>query len=442
MTRPLWQIAAIRIVFFGLIAALAQMVLVVTNYYFNDEELGRLLIEQQVDRLGEGQTTEGRVTRYALPDEMADLFAAGRGYFARVRTVDGTILYSSCDAACEEHFLPPTVRPPDFWVRFIEAGKPLHVAGGGTVERDGQVLLVEFATVGDSEGLIWGVFWHEVIEHLVVPMSLLLVFVMGGAILSIIAALRPVEAAAQAADGLDPLNLGDGLPTGNMPAEISHLTRAVNRAFKRTGDLIRGQRMMTSAIAHEVRTPLAIIKLELSGIDSPKARKAEADVDELAEFITQLTGLARLEAIKERQFEDTDLLQLGEDVVSSVAPWVMARGDTIAFEGTNGVSAVVVPSLIRDACRNLIENAVRHSPAGTAITVRVAQGPILSIIDRKPAGTPEAKPSDSLGIGLAVVERVLSLHGATLTSQQDGAGMTASIHFSNIGLNEAKARAG
>lgn len=439
MTRPLWQIAAIRIVFFALIAALAQMVLVVTDYYFSDEELGRLLIEQQVDRLGEGQTTDSGATRYALPVEMAELFAPGLGYFARVRTVAGTILYSSCDAACEEHFLPPTVKPPDFWVRFMEPGKPLHVAGGGTVERDGQVLLVEFATVGDTEGLIWGVFWHEVIDHLVVPMSLLLVFVMGGTILSIVAALRPVKAAAQAADNLDPLNLGDGLPTGNMPEEISHLTRAVNRAFKRMGDLIRGQRMMTSAIAHEVRTPLAIIKLELSGIDSPKARKAEADVDELAEFVTQLTALARLEAINERQFEDTDLGQLGEEVVSSVAPWVMARGDTISFEGASAVSAIVVPNLIRDACRNLIENAVRHSPAGTAIIVRVAQGPIISIIDHKPAGTPAARPSDGLGIGLAVIERVLSLHRATLVHHQDDAGMTASIHFSSTRTDEATA---
>lgn len=431
MNRPLWQIAAMRIVFFGLIAALAQMALVVTDYYFNDEELGRLLIERQVEQLGEGQAMGGgRVTRYSLPDEMADLFAPGRGYFARVRTPSGTILYSSCDAACEEHFLPPTIRPPDFWVRFIEPGKPLHVAGGGTAELNGQVLLVEFATVGDTEGLIWGVFWHEVIDHLVVPMSLLLVFVMGGAILSIIAALRPVKAAAQAADSLDPLNLGVGLPTGDMPEEISHLTSAVNRAFKRSGDLIRGQRMLTSAIAHEVRTPLAIIKLELSGIDSPKARKAEVDVDELSEFVTQLTGLARLEAIKERQFEDTDLGQLGADVVSSVAPWVMARGDTIAFEGAEAVRAMVVPSLIRDACRNLVENAVRHSPVGTAITVRVAHGPTIAIIDRKPAGTPTGKPSDSLGIGLAIVDRVLSLHGATLSHHDDGAGMTASISFS------------
>ncbi|KKB75863.1 hypothetical protein VW35_19065 [Devosia soli] len=438
MNRPLWQIAAIRIVFFALIAALAQMVLVIADYYFNDEELGRLLIEQQVDRLGEGQSTEGGVTRYALPDEMADLFAPGSGYFARVRMANGTILYSSCDAACEEHFLPPTVRPPDFWVRFIEPGKPLHVAGGGTVERGGQVLLIEFATVGDTEGLIWSVFWHEVLDHLVVPMSLLLVLVMGGTILSIIAALRPVKAAAFAADNLDPLNLGEGLPTGNMPEEISHLTRAVNRAFQRTGDLIRGQRMMTSAIAHEVRTPLAIIKLELSGIDSSRARKAEADVDELAEFVTQLTGLARLEAINERQFEDTDLGQLGEEVVGSVAPWVMARGDTIAFETADAVRAMVVPSLIRDACRNLIENAVRHSPAGTAITVRVGQGPTISIIDRKPEGSAASKTSDSLGIGLAVVERVLSLHGARLVHRQDETGMTASIHFSNTGAEEAK----
>ena len=429
MTRPLWQIAAIRIVFFGLIAALAQMALVVADYYFNDEELGRLLIEQQVDQLGEGQVTNGSATHYALPDEMADLFAPGRGYFARVRTVNGTVLFSACDAACEDHFLPRTVRPPDFWVRFIQPGKPLHVAGGGTVERDGQMLLVEFATVGDSEGLIWGVFWHEVLDHLVVPMSLLLVFAVGGAIVSIIAALRPVEAAAQAADNLDPLELGEGLPTGSMPREISRLTGAVNRAFKRSGDLIRGQRMLTSAIAHEVRTPLAIIKLELSGIDSPKARKAEADVDELSEFVAQLTALARLEAIKERQYQDTDLAQLCEDVVGAVAPWVLARGDTIAFEKDAEPTAMIVPSLIRDTCRNLIENAVRHSPAGTAITVRVTSGPVISIIDSKPETVAAKRPSDSLGIGLAIVERVLTLHGARLVQHGNATGMVVSIHF-------------
>jgi len=431
VTRPLWQIAAIRIVFFGLIAALAQMALVVADYYFNDEELGRLLIEQQVDQLGEGQVTNGSATRYALPDEMADLFAPGRGYFARVRTVDGTILFSACDAACEDHFLSRTVRPPDFWVRFIQPGKPLHVAGGGTVERDGQVLMVEFATVGDSEGLIWGVFWHEVLDHLVVPMSLLLLFAVGGAIVSIIAALRPVEAAAQAADNLDPLEVGEGLPTGTMPREISRLTGAVNRAFKRSGDLIRGQRMLTSAIAHEVRTPLAIIKLELSGIDSPKARKAEADVDELSDFVAQLTALARLEAINERQFQDTNLAQLCEDVVSAVAPWVLARGDTIAFEKDVEAMVLIIPSLIRDACRNLIENAVRHSPPGTEITVRVTGGPIISIIDRKRQADASMRPSDSLGIGLAIVERVLTLHGARLVQHRNATGMVASIHFNS-----------
>ncbi len=430
MTRPLWQIAAIRIIFFGLIAALAQMALVVADYYFNDEELGRLLIEQQVDRLGEGQVTNGAATHYALPDEMADLFAPGLGYFARVRTVDGTILYSSCDAACEDHFLPRIVRAPDFWVRFIRPGKPLHVAGGGTVERDGQVLLVEFATVGDREGLIWGVFWHEVLDHLVVPMSLLLVFAVGGAIVSIIAALRPVEAAAQAADNLDPLELGEGLPTGTMPQEISRLTGAVNRAFKRSGDLIRGQRMLTSAIAHEVRTPLAIIKLELSGIDNPKARKAEADVDELSEFVTQLTALARLEAINERQYQATNLAQLCEEVVGAVAPWVLARGDTIALEMDGEPMAMIIPSLIRDACRNLIENAVRHSPPGTAITVQVGSGRVISIIDSKPDTAVAKRASDSLGIGLAIVERVLTLHGARLVQESRATGMVASIHFS------------
>ena len=431
MTRPLWQIAAIRILIFGMLAALAQMIVVISDYYFNDEELGRLLIERQVDMLSEGLTvTPDRMT-YVPPDAARALFAERSGYYARVRTPDGTVLFTSCDEVCEDHFLPRTVRQPDFWVRFIAPGKPLSVAGGGTVERDGRALVIEFATIGDAKGLIWGVFFHEALDHLVVPMSILLIFVIGGTIVSIIAALRPVTAAAEAADNLNPLELGDGLPTENMPEEVRHLTRAVNGAFSRMGDLIRGQRTLTSAIAHEVRTPLAIIKLELSGIDHPRARKAEADVDELSEFVSQLTALARLEAIRSDQFEPVDLGELCEDVVASIAPWVLARQDVIGFENKGGGRVRMVPSLIKDACRNLIENAVRHSPPGTAISVEAGPGPEIRIIDSKPASTvvhPHRLP-DSLGIGLTIVERVLSLHGATLDKAVTETGMGLTLRF-------------
>lgn len=437
MRRPLWQLAAIRIVIFGLLAALAQMIVVFSDYYFNDENLGRLLVEQQVDRLGEGITSVSGKIGYTLPEHMNDLFESGSGYFARVRMADGTVLYSACDTACQDHFLPLTVRPPDFWVHVIASGKPLHVAGGGRLERDESILLIEFATIGDRDGLVWGVLWREVLDHLIVPMSILLVCVIGGTIVSIRSALQPVMTAAGAADRLDPLHLGEGLPTAHMPEEIRQLTSAVNRAFGRTGELIRSQRMLTSAIAHEVRTPLSIIKLELSTLDHATARRAEAQVDELSEFVAQLTALARLEALDVDHFMPTDLALLGEDLVSAVAPWVLSRGHSIAFEDQGTVSVTVAPNLIRDACRNLIENAVRHTPSGTAITVRSGPGPTLSVIDEIPEGAKVAKSDEGLGIGLSVVERVLHLNGAALRKQRTESGMRVVITFHNDpGLRE------
>lgn len=429
MSRPLWQLAATRIVFFGLLAALAQMAVVFVDYYFDDEELARLLVEQQVELLGEGVTSVSGTIGYSLPETVDDLFATGSGYFARVRLADGTVLFSACDTACQDHFLPLTVRPPDFWVRVIEAGKPLNVAGGGRLDHDGAMLLIEFATIGDRDGMVWDVLWHEVLDHLIVPMSILLVFVIGGTIVSIRSALRPVRDAADAADRLDPLHLGNGLPTANMPDEVGHLTRAVNRALARTGELIRSQRVLTSAIAHEVRTPLSIIKLELSSLEHPTARRAEAQVDELSDFVAQLTALARLEALNADQFVPTDLKLLGEDIVGMVAPWVLSRGDTIAFEDDGAATVTIAPNLVRDACRNLIENAVRHTPPGTTIVLRSGPGPILAVLDVVPERAKVAKSDEGLGIGLSVVERVIQLNGGALDRQQRPNGMKVTITF-------------
>lgn len=433
MNRPLWQIAAIRIVFFGLLAALAQMAVVFTDYFFNDRELARLLVEQQVDALTEGVTRRAGRIGYALPEEMDDLFESRSGYFARVRTADGAVLFSACDTECEEHFLPLTVRPPDFWVRVILPGKPLHVAGGGRVQSEGQTLLIEFATTGDKDGLAWGVLWHEVLDHLVVPMSILLVFVILGTIVSIRAALTPVKLAAQAADALDPLHPGTGLATDKMPEEIGQLTQAVNRALARSSELIRSQRVLTSAIAHEVRTPLSILKLELSSMDHETARRAEAQVDELSDFVAQLTALARLEALGADQFVPTDLSALAEDLVGVIAPWVYSRGDSLAFEDHGTANVMIAPNLVRDACRNLVENAVRHTPPGTRIIVRSGPGAKLSVIDAPGTGGGPVPASEGLGIGLAVVERVLERNRARLVRDSSAEGTIVTILFQEHG---------
>jgi two-component system sensor histidine kinase QseC len=289
--------------------------------------------------------------------------------------------------------------------------------------------------MGDPAGVVSDVLWNEVREHMIVPMSILLVLVLGATLVSVRWALRPVHSAAIAADALDPMDARSHLSTRGMPLEIAHLAEAVNRAFERVGELMRSQKVLTSGIAHEVRTPLAAIKLELGRIDHPRARKAEADLDELSAFVGQLTALARLDGFDHGMFTDVDLTRTCAEVVEQLAPWVYQNGHSLELElQADAVMVSAVESLLKDSVRNLVENAVKHTPTGTNIIVRVT-AEALQVEDRNAYIGNDAwkwqslKTNDGLGIGLKIVQRIAVLHGASFKQLLSQGGRIVEIAF-------------
>lgn len=116
----------------------------------------------------------------------------------------------------------------------------------------------------------------------------------------------------------------DGHESGRFASKcVAHVVIAVNRAFERVGELMKSQKILTSGIAHEICTPLAVLKLELGRIDHPRARQAEANLDDLVRFVGPLTALARLDGFDHSTFEDIDLIELGSSIVAQLAPWSM-----------------------------------------------------------------------------------------------------------------------
>lgn len=430
--RPtLGAILTKRIAFFAILAMLVQLVVVISDYYWNVGELSRLYVEQETERLSKGVSIENGSVRYELPETIRDRYRQdGDGYLARIRAADGTLVFETCDAACEDRFLPKDIDRPDFWLRSLKPGKPLTLVGGRAFFIGDQRFLIDVATLGDPQEVVSDVLWNEILEHLVVPMSILLVLVLGATLLSVRQALRPVRAAADAADQIDPMDARSHLKFDDMPREVAHLAVAVNRAFDRVAELMKSQKTLTSGIAHEIRTPLAAMKLELGRIDHPRARKIEADLDDLVRFVFQLTALARLESFDHSAFETVDLIAVSASAVEQVAPWVYENLHSVELITADNKAVVQgIPALLRDAIRNLVENAVRHTPDHSHIIVRVGAN-LIEVEDCRPTavGQSGAKPrADSLGIGLKIVTRIAEIHRGKLRRSTSATGSIFTI---------------
>lgn len=435
---PLFGIVATRILLFAAVAMVAQLAAVLWEYGSDPENLARLMLERETQELANGLTPKGTRLVYELPLALASRYGSeGSAYVARLRTRSGAILFSHCDVACTEHFLPLDLDPPTFWLRSRSEGFPLNFVGGRTVEVGGRTIFIEVAINGDPEHAVWSVLMHEATDHMVVPMSLTLVFVLGATLLSIRTALAPVAKAAAEAGTQDPASAGAALDTRGMPREIAQFAGAVNRSYARLREVMQSQKLFTSAIAHEIRTPLAVVSLELERIDDPRARRTVAEIEALSGFLDQLVALARLEAVDRAGFAPIDIDALLHELVASMAAWVYERGASIALEAGGGGTVTGQGALLRDAVRNLVENAVRHGGPGVAIVVASEPGCIR--VSDNGRGLPQeeaAGPSryyrraGGLGIGLEIVRRIAALHGASFELRAGSEGGTvAEIRF-------------
>jgi signal transduction histidine kinase len=411
-----------RIVVFSAFAMLAQLVGVYTEYASDDRQLARLAIERETGALAQGLSySDGQIRFVPTPDLVARYAPGNRAYLALIRQADGAVLFSNCGVECVDYFLPPGLEPPTSWIRQIRPGRPLHVVGGQFIGGDAAVF-IEVAILGDRDGVAMEVIAHEVADHMVLPMSLILVVVLGATTLSLRKALKPVHRAAKLASTLSPLAAESRLPTVGMPREVERLTGAVNAAFDRVRDLVASQRIYTSALSHDLRTPLAVAQLELGQIDDPRARKVEADLEGLARLVEQLTTLARLEGSDLADRQSVNPLTIAEVVVSAMAPLVFAAGKTIALIDLGSASFQGYPGLVENALRNLVENAIRHSADSSQIFVEVGRGGRIAVRDRANASVTMTEGKDGAGLGLKIVQRIAEIHHASFqrTTMEDG----------------------
>jgi signal transduction histidine kinase len=242
-------------------------------------------------------------------------------------------------------------------------------------------------------------------------------------------ALEPVREASTTAAAIGPARTDVRLPEQAMPAEIVPLVHAVNQAFDRLEAGFRAQRDFTADMAHELRTPLAIMRARVDSLEPGPVRDAlRTDLVNMTRTVSQVLDIAELESFVVGDAK-ADLHAVCAEAVGFMAPLAVDMSKTISLTGAEGPVWVRghAEALFR-AVRNLVDNAIRHTPGGGSIEVHMSADGIVRVIDDGP-GVPEAEresifrrfwrrdrtQAESRGLGLAIVARVAETHDGSVT---------------------------
>ncbi len=222
-----------------------------------------------------------------------------------------------------------------------------------------------------------------------------------------------------------------------LPEEVSPLVHALNGLLARLSQTLDTQRAFLSDAAHELRSPLTALKLQIESLrrapdDASRAQAVTtlADgVDRAVRIVEQLLALARSEpGAQPPAMERLDLAELVREAVAETVPYALSRGAVFELQADEPVSVHGERQGLHALVRNLADNAVRYSPRGARVELRVFvdQGvPTLQVDDNGP-GIPAAERErvfdrfyrraaggeDGTGLGLAIVKSVVARHGA------------------------------
>lgn len=241
-------------------------------------------------------------------------------------------------------------------------------------------------------------------------------------------------------DRLDPIDLAD------VPNEIQPMVDQTNRLLQRVSDSIEQERRFTADAAHEIRTPLAVIRtyaqVAAAAKDVEERERSLLSVvqasDRATHLLAQLLTMARLDNdALTNNFEICDLRKIAVEVIAEITPHALEKKVEVMLDEGSPSWVMGEPALLAVLLRNLIDNAIRYSPSNTfvAVTIKNTDRQIrLTVSDQGP-GIPAKERERVLsrftrlaghsapgtGLGLSIALRVAQIHGATL-SLQDGAG--------------------
>ncbi len=256
-----------------------------------------------------------------------------------------------------------------------------------------------------------------------------------------LAPLERVTRAAQAggANALDPL------PTAGLPGEIAPLVDAFNGLLGRLSSAFEAQRSFVADAAHELRSPLTALKLQLGLLrDSAPGEEQDAaiarlrgGIDRAVHLVEQLLALARAEPGAAAADVPLDLAELARQAIADVQPLADKAGVAVSLTAPDPLPLTGDPQALRGALRNLIDNAVKYGARTVLVSaLRGPRGAPLLRVDDDGPGIPldarervfdrfqrgENASVEGSGLGLAIVQAAARQQGASVRLDTSPAG--------------------
>jgi two-component system sensor histidine kinase BaeS len=265
---------------------------------------------------------------------------------------------------------------------------------------------------------------------------------------------RRLEATVRRIDGGD-----RAVRTGVQRAdELGHVARALDELTARL-DLLERERAgyeaertaMLSSVGHDLRTPLAALRVAVEAMDDGVApdperylRSMRRDVEALSALVDDFFLLARIEAGRlDLRPTPVDLTEIADEAIEALTPVATSRDVTVALDAAARVHVRGNPTALGRVVRNLIDNAIRYAPEGSEVRVTVSNNgnPSVHVVDHGPgfpddfseaafgrftrADTSRTRATGGVGLGLAIAQGLVEAHGGRIWIEAPPGGRVA-----------------
>lgn len=284
--------------------------------------------------------------------------------------------------------------------------------------------------------------------------AVLILGIVGGLALSL-ALLKRVETIRRTADAIIAGDLTRRIPLRGTGDDFDRLSQTLNRMLDRIGELMESLREVSAHIAHDLKTPLAHLRQRLetartqpTGPRDAALDAAVADANDILITFEALLRIAQIESGTRRAgFAMVDLSDIVATVVDAFTPSAEDTGHALGTEIGPSLYVSGDRELLTQMFANLVENAIRHTPAGTRVAISLKaehEFVNVAVTDNGP-GVPEterqrifdrfhrldrSRSVAGSGLGLSLVKAVAEIHSASLTVEDATPGLRITLRFS------------